>query len=433
MKDSQDPDFGATGQFELTGVYFTDKKRDAAFASTLGMDQIKSLVMLGAGPVHVQVLHELARQRRADLDVTLVTPCTRQVPAAMLPGVVSGVHSASGCGIDLAPLLRSAGARWMAAQTAGLDAATSSVLLDHVAQATEPRVTRPSLISYHLLSLDTSPLDGCAHPAEQLAGASLHGLCTSPTAHFVQQWPVAAERLQQLAAQWPSVPLRLAVVGQGVHAFEMTCALHQWASAQGLTAELTLVTHGADVVSGQSPSVRRRAQAVLGRLGIAVVRGSVLQVLPQGVALAAPHAPLACDLTLLALEAAAPKWLASSGLSLDAAGCVATNGRLQSVSHPQVLTTSGTQVSHGARTAAEASEATADMAATLALNLRALASDQPLAPEPPRKRLLGFVDCGYGQAIAHWGPWSAEGTWAWRWKHKAATTYLSRQRPGNLS
>jgi hypothetical protein len=73
------------------------------------------------------------------------------------------------------------------------------------------------------------------------------------------------------------------------------------------------------------------------------------------------------------------------------------------------------------------------MAATLALNLRALASDQPLAPEPPRKRLLGFVDCGYGQAIAHWGPWSAEGTWAWRWKHKAATTYLSRQRPGNLS
>ena len=36
MKNSsQEPDFGATGQFELTGVYFVDKKADAAFATWL--------------------------------------------------------------------------------------------------------------------------------------------------------------------------------------------------------------------------------------------------------------------------------------------------------------------------------------------------------------------------------------------------------------
>lgn len=444
MKDSQDPDFGATGQFELTGVYHSDHRLDATFASTLGLDQIKSLVLLGAGPVHVQVLHELARQRRADLDVTLVTPNLRQVPAALLPSVVAGLHNARDCHTDLTPLLQSAGVRWMAAQAAGLDAGTSSVLLDnvpldHVPQsveptaerATQPAVARPSLIGYHLLSVDTSPLDGCADPTQQLKSAAQHGLCTSATAQFAQRWPLAAARLCQLAAQRQGVPVRLVVVGQGVHAFEMACALHQWASAQRLRAELALVTHGADVVSGQTPSVRRRALGVLKRLGIEVVPTRALHIVPDGVALDAAHPLLPSDLTLVALESAPPVWLAASGLRLDTSGYMATNDRWQSVSHPQVLATSGSH-SSGATSGTAACEAAEQSGAALALNLRALASEQPLAPPPQGHRPLGFVDCGYGQAIAYWGPWSAEGRWAWRWKHKAATTYLSRQRPRTL-
>jgi NADH dehydrogenase FAD-containing subunit len=439
MKDSQDPDFGATGQFELSGVYHSDRKLDAAFASTLGLDQIKSLVLLGAGPVHVQVLHELARQRRADLDVTLVTPNLQQVPAALLPGVVAGLHNARDCHTDLTPLLQSAGVRWMAAQAAGLDAGTSSVLLDHVPQPTEPAaqgvtppaLARPSLIGYHLLSVDANPLDGCADPAQQLKGAAQHGLCTSATALFLQRWPLAAERLCRLATQRQGAPLRLVVVGQGGHAFELACALHQWAWSQRLRAELALVTHGADVVSGQTPSVRRRALGVLKRLGIAVVPARAMQVLPQGVALATGHPPLTSDLTLVALESAPPVWLAASGLRLDTSGHMATNDRWQSVSHPQVL---ATPCGHrgGTSSGAAACEAAEQSGAALALNLRALASEQPLATPPQGHRPLGFVDCGYGQAIAHWGPWSAEGRWAWRWKHKAATTYLSRQRPHAL-
>ena len=69
---SDEPDFGATGQFELTGVYFSDKKADAAFATTLGMESIKSLVLVGVGPAQLQVLTQLARNRRSDVDVTLV-------------------------------------------------------------------------------------------------------------------------------------------------------------------------------------------------------------------------------------------------------------------------------------------------------------------------------------------------------------------------
>lgn len=424
MKDSQDPDFGATGQFELTGVYFADKKVDAAFASTLGMDQIKSLVLLGAGPVHVQVLRELARQRRADLDVTLVTPWPYHVPADLLPLCVAGGLTATQCQIDLAPLLQSAGVRWIPAQCDGLDAGTSSVLLNHVGGSTAASSTRPSVLNYHLLGIDTSQADGTASAAGGITGAAAHGLDTTPTERFLAQWPATAERLQALAAQRSGQPLHLVVVGQGTQAFEMACALHQWASAQGLSATVVLATHGAPLLSEQAPGVRRRAQAMLRRLGIAVAPAACERLLPQGLVLQGAET-LRSDLTVLALQATTPEWLAHSGLALDGAGRVATSAQLQSVSHRQVLVVgaaSDTESASGHRSGV------ADLGATLALNLRALASEQPLTPRPPPQRSLGFIDCGYGHAIAHWGPWSAEGQWAWRWKHKADLAYLARQR-----
>lgn len=434
MKDSQDPDFGATGQFELTGVYFVDKKVDTAFASTMGMEQFKNLVLLGAGPVHQQVLRELARQRRSDLDVTLVTPWLQPTPARLLPGCVAGQHRMADCQLDLVPLLEAVGARWMAADCGGLDAGTSSVLLNHnpkaQGQGHAPHAPKIPVLSYHFLSIDTSQSEDEAACAPAIPGASDWALNTQPTARFVREWPSAAQRLktlsQQRAKQSPKRGVHVAVVGHSTAAFELACALRQWFVTERIAASVHLLTQGKPLLPLHPPGVQRRAQATLKRLGIVEETTPCAQV-QNGALVLVGGRTLESDLTLLSLPPRMPTWLSHSGLALDGRGRVATNAALQSTSHRQVMVTG--PASNAAPPAPGACDRwAAETGSTLALNLRALASEQPLTPAPPSRHTLGFVDCGGGHAIAHWGPWSAEGLWAGRWqqRHNAAS---ATQRP----
>jgi hypothetical protein len=88
---------------------------------------IKKLLLLGAGHAHVHVLARLAEHHPADLDVTVLTPYDFQTYSGMTPGFVAGHYSETECQIPLAPLLKAAGARWVAGRCVGLDAGARRV------------------------------------------------------------------------------------------------------------------------------------------------------------------------------------------------------------------------------------------------------------------------------------------------------------------
>ena len=54
---------------------------------------MKRLVLLGGGHGHVEVLRGLAHNPIADVSVTLVTPGSRLVYTAMVPGVIAGHYA----------------------------------------------------------------------------------------------------------------------------------------------------------------------------------------------------------------------------------------------------------------------------------------------------------------------------------------------------
>lgn len=54
---------------------------------------LKNLVLLGAG--HAHVLHSLAKNRPADLGITVIAPYPRQLYSGMVPGFVAGQWPAS--------------------------------------------------------------------------------------------------------------------------------------------------------------------------------------------------------------------------------------------------------------------------------------------------------------------------------------------------
>ena len=429
MKSSKEPDFGATGQFELTGVYHSDRKADATFATTLGMERIKSLLLLGAGEAHLQVLTQLARHRRADLDVTLVTPWSYKTSAAMAAGYVGGEHSLAACQIDLEPLVKQAGVRWISARCSGLDANTSSVMLDYGAsgatvtgQRTSSMVGRPAVLTCDYLSIDTGTVMERRQLDGFLPGASEHALLYKPTEQFINRWTQTVNQ----AKSRPGTPLSVCVIGADTVGVELCFAIGHGLKKAGIAHQIHLVTHGQPLAEDQTTGVRKRVAALLKKHGVAVVPQRCLRVQAQGVELD-NGTTLAAHTVVLATGDQPPDWLAHSGLAMDRGGRVEVNTHLQSTSHPRVFAAGGVATRPGPASSKSGINGQA-AGPDLALNLLATLSDQPLNNHNPNAAGVSFLNCGGGHAIASWGPLSAEGHWVWRLKQRQDHHHLASLR-----
>lgn len=428
MTPSKEPDFGATGQFELTGVYFSDRKADATFATTLGMERIKSLLMLGAGEAHLQVLAQLAQHRRSDLDVTLITPWSYKTSPALAPGYVAGQHSLSACQIDLEPLLHEAGVRWISARCSGLDANTSSVMLDYGAagatvsgQRTSGAVGRPAMLTYDLLSIDTGTAMDRRQMDALLPGAVEHAVLHKPTEQLVNRW---AQALNQAKTQ-PRQTLDVCVLGAGTLGLELCFAIERGLSKAGVAHRLRLVGQGVPLAAGHPNSVQKRVGAWLKKRHIAWHEARCVRVHADHIELDNGQA-LPSHLTVVATGDHAPEWLAHSGLAMDSRGRVLVNAHLQSTSHPKVFAVGGVAARAGQPGQPGPQVDGTQAGPDLALNLLASLTDQPLNTHSASGPNVSFLNCSGEHAIASWGPLSAEGRWAWRWKHRQDLGLLAR-------
>jgi len=360
------------------------------------MKATRQLLLLGGGHAHVQVLDALARRPLAGVQVTLVTPHARQMYSGMVPGLLAGHYTAGECVIPLSPLAAAAGVRLHLARAVALDARTRQVRLDD-----------GQCLGYELLSIDTGP----EADLDSLSGAREHGLPVRPIEHFVQ-------RLDGLRAG------ALAVVGGGAGGIELAMALayHQRVTRPG-GARVALVA-GPAPLAGLGAAVRRRAWRALSAQGVTVHMHGAAAVAADHVRLT-DGTQLPCDAVLLALGAAAPRWLAGSGLALDERGFVATGPTLQSVSHAEVF------AAGDVATRTDAPHAKSGVHAVragppLAANLRHALQGQPLQRYTPQIRTLYLVSCGERRAIASWGGWTAEGGWVWRWKDHIDRAFVAR-------
>lgn len=430
MKNSsKDPDFGATGQFELTGICFADKQAEAAFATTLGMEHIKTLLLVGAGPAHLQVLAQLAANRRSDLDVTLITPWSYVTYRGMVPGFVAGHYPLADCQIDLQPLLREAGVRWINARCSGLDAQTHSIMLDYGGdgpgvglQHTGVAISRPAMLTYDFLSIDTGSVMEKRKLDHAIPGASEHALLVRPTEQFVNRW---SQVLNRARAQ-PGNPLYVTLVGNSAAGIELLLAMQQGLHAAGVTAKLRLIAGSTTLAPQCAKGVQKRLWAQLRKRQIDIDHGTCTRVTADAVQVDGGRT-LPSNVTVVAAGASAPEWLNHSGLAQDANGCALVNTHLQSTSHKNVFAT-GEVATRLDRPRAQNNAYARRDGTDLALNLLATLTDQPLSAHAQSDRALNFIGCGTSHAIASWGGLSAEGTWAWRWKNKIDRDFMARYR-----
>ncbi|MDO8279754.1 MAG: FAD-dependent oxidoreductase [Burkholderiaceae bacterium] len=366
---------------------------------------IRKLVLLGAGPAHLEVLLRLARQHPADLDVTLVCPHPFHVNAAMVPRFVAGGVSLEECQVPLEPLFKAAGVRWVQGRCESIDAGQRRLKV-----AGDPGLD----LSYDVLGLDTGADPDRQRLEASIPGAAIHALLTRPLAQFTALWPRVVELAQQR-------PLSVGVIGAGRTAIELALAAHERLSG----SRFTLLTGGGEIVPHAPAPLRQRVTEALKRRNITVLRAACTGV-AEGELRMEGDATLACDVPLLAVGGLAPGWLSGSGLAQDADGHALIESGLNSASHPEVFIAPDLGHRTGEHCGGDALAQRA--AALLAVNLLAAVEGAPPRSLPVCTNELLLWSCGAHRAFAQWGPMGAQGRLIGWWKNRRDKAALRRSR-----
>ena len=363
---------------------------------------VKRLVLAGGGHAHLAVLQALARAPLRAVEVTLVTPASRQAYSGMLPGWIAGHYARADLEIDLEPLARRANVTLLRDSVGAMDANRRCVALSD-----------GSHLEFDLLSLDVgSEID--------IAGLEVLGerlLPLRPLQNFLVRWPSI------LAAARAHPQFRIAVVGAGAAGVEVALAVRHAFDREHICGEVCLAAPREKFLVGHGPGARRRLAGWARRVGIVLHDGRAVGE-REGLLMADGNT-IPADCVIAATGAAPPCWLGVSGLELDPQGYVAVDSCHRSVSHSHTFAAgdvSSRENPYFTRSGVHAVRA----GPVLAANLAAVLSDGRLREYRPRRRSLYLLACGPRSAVVSWGNLSFGGKWAWWLKNRIDRGFVSR-------
>jgi pyridine nucleotide-disulfide oxidoreductase family protein len=320
--------------------------------------------------------------------------------SGMLPGFVAGHYDREECHINLERLTQFAGATLIHDAAVGIDLTRKRVLVGG------------DQLRYDLLSIDV----GITPHIDDIEGAREHAIAVKPISNFAAKW----QALQDQAMQ-PAGPRSIVVVGGGAAGVELVLAarhgLLSRAPAAGIdphafsfsliTGDILLPTHNA--------LARTLARKPLLAAGVELFENDFATAITSTAVKLRSGQSIAADAVLISTKAAAPRWLAKTGLALDGEGFVATRPTLQ-VLHDDDVFAVGDCASVLAHPREKSGVFAVRQGPVVAENLRRRALGSQARSFIPQKNFLTLISLGEKRAIAARGPFAAAGHWAWRWK-----------------
>lgn len=366
---------------------------------------MKRLVLVGGGHSHLEVLRRLSLRPRTDLETVMLTPERHAIYSGMIPGVIAGDYAPEHCRVDLAALARRAGARLQLASAIGLDCAARKVMSS---DGESPH--------YDLVSFDV----GSTPAAQGVAGVREHAASVKPAHPFLEAMAALADRHPGEA------PRAIVVVGSGAAGTELAFALWYRLNQEGAAgARLSLLSESPVLLPGLDVGTRHRALRIAATRKIEVRLGQgVIEVDATGLTLAGGER-IAADRVVWATGAAAPAWIATTPLATDAAGFIAVNDALQSVSHPAVFA-AGDCAGNVADPKPKSGVVAVRQGPVLAENLFRAMRGEPLIGFRSASHALAILNCGGRNALASWRGHAFEGRWVWFWKDQLDRRFMRR-------
>lgn len=375
---------------------------------------MKRLVLLGGGHSHVEVIRRFAASPPEETRVVLVSTEPQMVYSGMLPGFVAGHYSFSDCHIELGPLCRAARVEFRRASAVDIDPAARVV-----------RCSDGAHLHYDVLSVNI----GATPQRDAISGARDLSVPVKPLTRFVASWHGIAEDVRSSNA-----PFALAIVGAGAGGVELAlamqhalCPVHK----RDHRIALHLLTDMPTILPDHAAPVRRKLERILRERGIYVHTGDRVTSIRPGLLQREHGAPLPVRHALLTTNAAAPAWLAHTGLNTDDRGFILVNEALQSHSHPQVFA-AGDVASIEPHALPKSGVYAVRQGPPLAENLRRALASRPLVAYSPQRSTLALISTGNRYAVASWRGLALEGKWVWRWKDRIDRRFIAKYRIGNL-
>ena len=275
---------------------------------------VRDVVLVGAGHAHVEVLRSFARERPANVQLTLITRADKTPYSGMLPGLIAGHYQPDDMQIDIGPLARQSGARVILTDAVGLDASVGQVLCRNGLR-----------IRYDVVSLDI----GSTPNTQGVPGAGAHAIPVKPIDAFLARFDDACGRISERRSGSGIV-----VVGGGAAGVELMLAIHHrfqtmFSRDRFETLNFSIITGSAKILPAFPRRFRARLRAILAGRGIGIVEGArVTSVSSNGIGVEGSPA-IPADEVFWTTEATAPGWLRETGLALDGRGFIEVEATLR--------------------------------------------------------------------------------------------------------
>lgn len=365
-----------------------------------GAKRLTDIVLVGGGHTHVQVLRAALMQPFEGARLTLVVDHPIATYSGMVPGVIAGQYSRDEVEIDVRPLARLAGARFIEARALRIE--------DH-----QLRVHGRPPVPFDVCSVNI----GSTVAGLDVPGVREHAVATRPIARLVERWELEIERLRGVAQ--PAV----VVVGAGAGGVELAFCAQARLRQEGLDPQITLVHGGPHILPTRKDGPRRRVLAALERRGIEL-RTQLRVTAVHSDRVVAGDVEIPADVVFWATGAAPRGLMRDSGLPTDARGFGQVSDEL--LAAPDIFAVGDCAVPVSWPEIPKAGVYAVRQGPVLIDNLRRRLAGEPLQPYRPQRDFFSLLNLGDGTAIgAKWGQ-SFEGSSAWWWKDRIDRAFMDR-------
>ena len=359
----------------------------------------KTLLLIGGGHAHVEVLRQLAFNPPPDVEIALFNPSPSVWCSGMLPGVIAGHYQPSEAKINLWALCQRARVRFF--ETSVLSLSASDLTLES------------GIGERHRFDMASFDVGCVSQP-----------IPVSPGAYVVTVKPI--DSLLAAITEFESVrsaSLMVRIVGAGAAAVEVAIALaYRWRGSSNRRISIVADTR---LLVGFPPQVRALALRACKTHGVEVLENKAVELIEPTRLQLVGGARIDTQLTVLATASAPVALLQNTDLAKTTGGSLHVNASFQSSNHPHVFA-AGDCADISGSAIPKADVFSVNQGAPLAANLLASLAHSPLTPYRHSPNVLKLLALGDKCAIATRYGLSAAGGWAWRWKDSADRKWMNR-------
>lgn len=373
----------------------------------------KDLVLVGGGHAHCQVLKRWAMELPVGIRPTLISDSSQAVYSGMLPGAVSGAYGADEIQVELGPLARASGARFLRARVLKVDPEGRQVFFED----------RPP-VSFDLLSLNI----GSVSRGGQVPGVKEYAVSTRPIGSFLER----VEALERAFAEKEKPVAQLVVVGGGAAGVELSCGLTHRLRQRGVDLKCTLVESGSALLADASQGAQKKVGEKLKEIGVEVQLGLRVQRVESEALFLEDGRRVPFDLLIWAAGAAPPKLIGASGMPTDEEGYLKVRPTLQVLGFDHIFGVGDCVRVEGYSWMPRAGLYAVRSGPILVQNLEAAVQGKTLVPFRPQRNFLKLLGTGDGEAIADYKGFGFRGPWVWKWKDWIDRRWMRKFDPARL-